>query len=431
MTERARPGYSLYILVLLVAILSLSYADRYLFSILIPAIKEEFGASDTVLGLIAGPGFIVSYVLFTMPLARLADLWSRRRVLALSATLWSAATAACGLATGIVQIAIARFIVGVGEAGALPPAQSMVAELFSERRRASAMGVLTAAPYFGTVAGLTGGGILAAAVGWRDAFLWLALAGLPLALLIWLTGPKRHPASKATPAPRPVPALVAFRQFWAIPSLRLLALGAGLFNIFGYAGATWMPSYFIRSHGMSVVEAGTWLGIGAAVGGVAGSMASGALVDQLRLRDVRWQLRLPALAYLLAFPAAVLMMLVPGGATVSGVPVVALMTVVSGFLSAVWFGPSLSAISSLVAPQERAQAAAIIVVVVSVVGSLFGPVIAGLLSEYLAAWFGPEGLRYGLLLMSTFSLGSALLYWKAAQHYATDLAAPGILGQTE
>ena len=88
-------GYAVYILVLLLALLSLSYADRYLFSILIPAIKAEFGTSDAVLGLIAGPGFTVSFILFTMPLARLADLWSRRRVLALSAIVWSAATAAC------------------------------------------------------------------------------------------------------------------------------------------------------------------------------------------------------------------------------------------------------------------------------------------------------------------------------------------------
>lgn len=424
MTGPASRGYALYILTLLLALLSLSYADRYLFSILMPAIKAEFGTSDAVLGLIAGPGFIVSYILFTMPLARLADLWSRRRVLALSAAVWSAATAACGLALNIWQVAAARVIVGVGEAGAMPPAQSMVASLFSEKRRSSALGVLTAAPYVGTVAGLAGGGALAAIVGWRDAFLWLALPGLPLALLMLLTGPRRAPATNAA-APTPIPAssLEVLKRCWSIRSLRLLALGAGVYNVFGYAGATWLPSYFMRSHGMSLIEAGIWLGIGSAAGGVAGTIASGMLIDRLRDRDLRWQLWLPAFALLLSFPMTMAMLMVPGGATWGGVPVVALLSVVTGFLAATWFGPSLAAVASLVAPGDRAQAGAVLVMVISVVGSLVGPVVAGFSSEWLTPRFGGEALRYGLFSLSLIILASAYLFWRAASFYREDLAA--------
>lgn len=414
-------GYAVYVLLLLVATLSLSYADRYLFSILIPAIKEEFGASDAILGLIAGPGFIVSYILCTMPFARLADLWSRRKVLALSALLWSAATAACGLAVGVVQLAAARFVVGIGEAGAMPPAQSIVAGLFSERRRSGALGVLTAAPYIGTVAGLAGGGALAAAVGWRDAFLWLALPGLPLALLVWLTAPKRASAPLLAGAPR-TSAVAALRRCWAIPSLRLLAIGAGTYNVFGYAGATWLPSYFMRSHGMSLVEAGAWLGIGAAVGGVAGTVASGLLIDRLRERDPRWQLWLPAIAFLLSFPMTLAMLAIPGGTMIAGIPLVALLSVVTGLLAATWFGPSLAAVASLVESHERSQASAILVVTISVVGSLVGPVAAGLASQLLTPAFGDEALRYGLLAVSPIILLASLLFWRAAHHYRADLA---------
>lgn len=414
-------GYAVYMLGLLVAVLSLSYADRYLFSILMPAIKAEFGTSDAVLGLIAGPGFIVSYILFTLPLARVADLWSRRRVLALSAAVWSAATAACGLAGSIGQIAAARVIVGIGEAGAMPPAQSMVSDLFSERRRSSALGILTAAPYIGTVAGLAGGGALAALVGWREAFLWLALPGVPLALLVWLTGPRRAIRPAATNVPRS-DALAALRRCWSIPSLRLLAVGAGAYNIFGYAGATWLPSYFMRSHDMTLVEAGVWLGVGAAVGGVAGTVASGILIDRLRVHDIRWQLRLPALAFLLSFPMTLLMMMVPGGAAVAGVPVVALLSVVTGFLAATWFGPSLAAVSGLVGSADRSQAGAILVVVISVIGSLVGPVVVGFASEWLTPRLGDEALRYGLMGLSVIILVAALLFWRASHHYVADMA---------
>ena len=139
------PAYAAYFLTLLLLANTLSYADRHLFSILIPAIKQEFGVSDSLLGLIAGPGFIVSYIVLTMPLARLADRWSRRGVLAVAAATWSIATAACGIAVNIWQLAMARVVVGVGEAGGMPPSQSLVADLFSERRRTTAMGILSSA----------------------------------------------------------------------------------------------------------------------------------------------------------------------------------------------------------------------------------------------------------------------------------------------
>jgi len=189
--QSSSPPYRFYVLMLLLAANTLSYADRHLFSILIPAIKEEFGASDSLMGLIGGPAFILSYVLLSMPLARLADRWSRRRVLALSATLWSLATAACGAAASVTQLALSRVIVGVGEAGGMPPSQSMIADLYDERRRSGALGVLASGTYFGLVLGLLGGAAVASVWGWRAAFFALALPGLPIALLVWLTGPRR------------------------------------------------------------------------------------------------------------------------------------------------------------------------------------------------------------------------------------------------
>lgn len=416
--------YRFYVLMLLLAANTLSYADRQLFSILIPAIKEEFGASDSLMGLIAGPAFILSYVLLSMPLARLADRWSRRRVLALAAALWSLATAACGAAVSVTQLALSRVIVGVGEAGGMPPSQSIIADLYDERRRSGALGVVASGTYFGLVLGLLGGAAVASVWGWRAAFFALALPGLPIALLVWLTGPRRvrHPT---TQVPSGESLATTIRCCWAIPSFRLLALGVGVFNIFGYAAAIWMPAFFMRSHGMTLIQAGAWLSMGAAVGGIAGSVAAGIIVDKLRVRDERWQLRIPALGYFISFPLFLAMFTLGGGVGLGfgdvHIPWVAILAMATGFLGSLWAGPSFGAAARLVAPQQRAQATALLVVVINLIGSTLGPLLAGVVSDLLTARFAAEALRLSLLLISTLSIAGGALFWRASVHYPHDL----------
>jgi len=422
-----RPAYRTYILLLLLAINAMSYADRHVFSILVPSIKTEFGAPDSLIGLIGGPGFIVSYVLFSLPLARLADRWSRRGVLTLSVMLWSAATAVCGASANLFQLGFSRLIVGVGEAGGLPPSQAIVSSLYDERRRSGAMGILSSATYFGVVLGLVGGAAVAHAWGWRVAFYALALPGLPLALLLWFTGPRQ---GKAESGHRQIPAesmIVGIRRFWAIRSLRNLAIGVGTFNIFGYAGATWLPAFFMRSHGMSMVEAGSWLGIGAAIGGITGSIFSGGIVDYLRRYGEAWQLRVPAIAFLISFPANIIVFTLPGGIGLEigsyHVPGVALMSILTGMLAAMWAGPSFGAAAFLVAPHQRAHAVAMLVVIINVIGSTIGPLLGGIVSDLLKGHFGTESLRVSLLLISVLSACGGLLFWRAAKYYPGDLAA--------
>ena len=420
------PAYAAYFLTLLLLANTLSYADRHLFSILIPAIKQEFGVSDSLLGLIAGPGFIVSYIVLTMPLARLADRWSRRGVLAVAAATWSIATAACGIAVNIWQLAMARVVVGVGEAGGMPPSQSLVADLFSERRRTTAMGILSSGTYFGILLGLAGGAAIAGAWGWRAAFIALAVPGIPLAILIWLTGPKRRRDLAEQTSQSKSPSMIAsIRTCMQIPSLRLLALGMGVYNIYGYAGAVWIPTYFMRSHGMTMLEAGAWLGVGAAIGGIAGSFASGAIVDALVPRNQRWQLRIPAIGFLISFPLTVIMFTLPGGAALhlmgQQVPWVAILSIFTAFLASLWMGPSFSAAARLAPPELRTQAIAMLVVIINLVGSMIGPVVAGSVSDLFTARFGEEALRYSMLLISLLMVLGGVIFWAASRSYARDL----------
>jgi len=416
--------YRWFILVLLLVTNALAYADRHVFSILIPAIKAEFAVSDSVLGLIGGPVFVISFVAFSMPLARLADTWSARGVLAICVAFWSVATAACGAALNVLQLAVARALVGVGEAGGLPPSQSMLSSIFPESRRSSALGIFASATHFGLMLGLVGGAIIAANWGWRAAFFTLAAAGIPLALLIWIVAPRRQGAVAAA---APAGSLIqAAAKCWAVPSYRLLILGVAIFNIFGFGSATWMPTYYIRSHGMSLVEAGAWMGLGSAVGGVAGSFASGFIVDALRPRDMRWQLRLPALGYIVVFPLLVLQFLIPGGYEISfgplNVPAVALVGLLAGFLTAFWAGPAFDAVARLMPPELRAQAMALLVIVISVIGSGLGPVVTGVVSDLLSATQQAESLRYSLLSLSVLALVAGALIWWGSEHFPKDVA---------
>ncbi len=425
-TESHSALYAGYILILLVAINTLSYADRFVFSILIPDIKAAFGTSDSVLGLLGGPAFMISFVLFTLPLARLGDRWSRRGVVAIAATVWSLASAACGLVGNVVQMGIARVIVGVGEAGATPSSQAMIAGLFSERRRSTALGILAAASQLGVVTGLAGGAAIAAHWGWQHAFIALALPGVALGILIWLTGPKQAPTGERGTAGEGSSLMQAVSRYLATPSLRYIALGVGVYNIFGYAGITWLPTYFTRSHGLSVLETGTWLGIGSAIGGVLGTVTSGILVDRLRHRDEGWQLRIPAIGLFATVPLLIVTFLLPGGIRFGfggvSAPGVAVLLLTTAFLSALWAAPAYGAIARLIPPGERAQAVGVFVIIINLIGSVLGPPLAGLASDFLTPLFAHDAMRYSLLSLTVLVFAGAVLATFAARSFKSDLA---------
>lgn len=418
--------YSAYVLILLLAINTLSYADRFVFSILIPDIKNAFGTSDSVLGLLGGPAFMISFVLFTLPFARLGDRWSRRGVVAIAATLWSLASAACGMIGNVVQMSVARVLVGVGEAGAMPSSQAMVTALYGPRRSTTALGILTAASQLGVVLGLAGGAAVAAHWGWRTAFLALSLPGVFLAGLIWLTGPRQVRTPGVEAAGGNASMLHAVRHFLAIPSLRYIAIGVGVNNIFGYAGITWLPAYFTRSHGLSVLETGTWLGIGSAVGGVLGSVSGGLLVDRLRRRNEAWQLRIPAIGMFTSVPLLIVMFLLPGGTTIHlpgiAVPGVIALLLVTAFLGALWTAPSYGAIARLMPVGERAQAVGVMIIIMNLMGSVLGPPLAGLASDILTPLFAHDSMRYSLLALTSLVAAGAVFAVLAARSFKQDLA---------
>ena len=261
------------------------------------------------MGLLTGLAFALFYATLGVPMARLADRWSRRNVLVISMAVWSGMTALCATATSFGQLALYRIGVGVGEAGGVPPSQSLLADIFPPGQRSLAQGVLASGTNIAVLVGLFGGALLADAFGWRSVFWIFGLPGIVLAVVIRLT--VREPVRAPHAATDDGSFWEAIRKIVALPAFPAIAVGVGLTAIVGYGLGAWSPSFMIRVHGLSLVDAGLYLGLIGVFGGILGTLLSAILVDRLAQQDARWQLRLPMVGVLISIPTQTLFLLWP------------------------------------------------------------------------------------------------------------------------
>ena len=299
-TDDAPPSaHRWYVLGVLVCTGVFSIADRLVLSILLEDIKRDFALSDTQLGLLTGLAFSLFYVLFGFPFARLADRRTRKNIVALALTLWSAMTVLCGAAVGFWSLFFARMGVGVGEAGSGPAAQSLLADYFRRHELGRAMGVLSLGSTIGTATGLIAGGLLGEAFGWRMAFVLLGLPGMLLGAILFLTvrEPPRGryaPGGAVEARQRPLGETIA-RLLRNRVYLGVIA-GWAVQIMIGYAIAIWTAPLMIRQFGVSPAVVGTFLGLAFIIGGIPGPIAGGLLIDRLARRDERWRAWLPGIA---------------------------------------------------------------------------------------------------------------------------------------
>ena len=248
------PAYRWYALCVLTLGYIFNFIDRQVMTILLEPIKAEFGATDTEMGLLTGLAFALFYATLGVPMARLADRWSRRNVLSISMAVWSGMTALCATATSFGQLALYRIGVGVGEAGGTPPSQSLLADYFPPQQRSLAQGVLASGTNIAVLVGLFGGALLADAYGWRNVFWIFGLPGIALAVLIRLT--VREPQRELEQLAEDSSLWAAVRQISALPAFPAIALGVGMTAVAGYGLGVWSPSFMIRVHGLTLVQAG-------------------------------------------------------------------------------------------------------------------------------------------------------------------------------
>ena len=404
--DAPRPGYQRYVLALLLAAYTLNAFDRSIVNLLLEPIGREFGASDVQLGLLSGPAFAAFYSTLAIPIAMLADRWSRRNTLVLSILVWSVMTSLYGLAGSFMALVLARIGVAAGEAGASPASHSLIADHFPAERRATALGIYTlGAPAGAMLAGLIGGWG-GEHLGWRGTMLLAGAPGLLLVPLLLLVAEPKQAATITVAKPSFVAMMT---HFASIPAFRHLCAACALHSVAMYGASSFNPTFLARSHGWAGGEIGMLIAMTGA-SGMAGTYLGGFLADRLGSRrgEPRWLLWVSALASLIVIPVQLVCYLG------SGLPMM-IGFVMSSLLSFVFFGPSYAVAQSVATPGTRATAAAIVLFFKSFVGMGIGPVLVGLVSDRFAPVAGDDSLRWGLLLAPAFNLWAAGHFLLAAR----------------
>jgi MFS family permease len=414
--------YKWYVVGVLVLGYVFNVIDRGALGILVQPIKEELGISDTAMGLLTGLAFAVFYSVMGIPIARLADRWSRKHVLALAIGLWSCATAMCGAAVNYFTLFLARSATGVGEAGGSPPSHSLISDYFPASKRATALAIYAMAVPFGTAIGSFASGNLNLMIGWRWTFVAVGAPGLLVAMLVWLTvkEPPRgysdlpHLRAKRTTTP---PFLEVFQFLLTRRSFMHMSLAAALHSIVWYAGSIWNATFLIRSHGMDTGQAGGYLAIFALIGTI-GSFLGGYLSDKMSVRhdDKRWYMWVPGIACIVMVPFTLVSYLAPNMSVV--VPAFSIMVV----LASMFFGPSFAVAQSVATVRMRAVSTSVLLFIQTIIGYTAGPFIAGLLSDLFQESAGNHSLSWGLAIVGVANFWAALHYILGARTYRQDLA---------
>lgn len=415
-TQQAIPSKRGITLLLLVVVYTFNFIDRQIVGILAVPIKADLGLTDTELGLMGGLAFALFYTGLGIPIAMLADRFNRTWIMTIALTVWSAMTAACGLATNFWQLFAARLGVGVGEAGGVAPAYSLIADYFPPGQRARAMSVYSFGIPIGSALGIVFGGVIASMIDWRTAFFAVGLAGIVLAPIFRLLV-KEPPRGGFDPKPasQKAPAFVEIMRTLATkPSFWLASLGASCSSMMGYGLFFWLPSFLVRSFGLTLLDASLFFGAILLIGGMVGIWAGGWLGDRFGQDQRSRYLTIPAIAFVTTIPFYVL------GILSTNLVLTFFVLLVPTALGLVWLGPVISTIQHLVRPNMRATASAVFLFINNLIGIGLGTWALGALSDGLAARFGEDSLRYSILAGTTFYVIAASLFYIASRRLDKD-----------
>jgi MFS family permease len=412
-----------YALGLLIVVYTFAFIDRNIVNVLLEPIRKEFDLADWQLGFFSGTAFGIFYATLGLPIARLADRLPRKRIIGVALAFWSVMTALQGAAVGFASLAVTRVMVGVGEAGCSPPAHSMISDMFRPAERARALGVYAFGIPIGGALGLLIGGWMRELFDWRAAFMVVGVPGVVLSLVVFATlrEPTRGYWEGGT---RPAAhggqdsMLDVFRLLAKLPSFWHLAFAGALHAFYGYGAASFNPVFFERSHGMGPGEYAT---IAAGIGltaGVLGTYLGGALGDRYGAHDVRSYPFVPGVGSVIVIPFVIAIYLAPDARLALGI------SLISGVAGGLYLGPTFAMTQALVPPRMRAQAAAVMLLVLNLIGLGAGPQFVGWLSDLLKPAHGIESVRYALLYTITIGAAwSAIHYWRASRTLGRDLEA--------
>ncbi|MDG2060780.1 MAG: MFS transporter [SAR86 cluster bacterium] len=473
-------------LILLVLVYVFNFIDRQILSVLAEDIKMDLNISDSDIGFLFGTAFAIFYSVFGIPLGKLSDVWSRRKIISLGLGTWSLMTALSGTARSFTSLAIFRFGVGIGESSASPATYSMLSDYFSPKVRSTVLAIYASGLYIGAGIGIFLGGWIVdlwnnafpdislapfGLRGWQVAFMAVGIPGIILAFFTWQIKEPPRGLSENISSPESLsPFREMLKEFIGITPFGLLAspnlikeilvnlfigltifysmfaliiftgdrvqwiaFGIGLYLLscwiqgmkhrdlgvyqiifkskaliassigFGsiafvtYSISAWVPSFYIRNHGISEAEAGTVLGLTAAIGGIIGTISGGILGDLLKRNYPNGRLYIGYIVVILTIPLCL------GLLYAENLYVSYICNFLFHIVTPLWVGIGPATVSDLVLPRMRALAGAFYLLIVSMIGLALGPYSVGFISNTLQ----DQGMNDGESLK--FALASSLV----------------------
>lgn len=415
----------------LTAIYSFNLLDRWALGMGLQSIKASLHLDDAELGLLSGLAFALFYSTVGVPIGWWADRANRVRIISITAVIWSVLVALTGRAANFAQLLLIRMGVGVGEAGCLPPAYSLIADYFPREESPRAFGIYFLAWPLSMLVGLFVAGWLNQLFGWRLMFTVVGTLGFLFAPLAWLTlkeprlGKSKRDATAMSPVGQvqnevcggvPMAFWDTLRELFSIRTYKYLLYSLAL-NYFLNAIFLWLPTFFVRTYGLKTGMLGAWLAVIYGGIGTVSSALGGVIAVRWAKENERLQLAVSAvlsgcygILYIFVFAAQnyhVAFMLL-------------------GIIAAIGYlitGPLFAAMQVTVPVRSRALSISIAFLFANLIGMGLGPLAIGWLSDLLHPEFGVASLRYALLIMSPGYLLPAWYVWKASKVVSTDIEA--------
>jgi predicted MFS family arabinose efflux permease len=399
----ARPGARAWtVLAILAFVYVLNFLDRQLLSILAKPIQDTLHLTDSQLGRIGGLYFALFYCLIGVPVGWLADRTNRVRVLSLACGLWSAATAACGMAVSYPQLVVARMAVGVGEAGGVPPSYALISDYFPPGRRGTALGIYNLGPPIGQALGVALGASIAAYFSWRDAFLVLGFAGVIAALIVLLSvhEPRQGGLDAAPAAGDPAPPKARFwttvGAFFSNPALVLAAAASGVTQIVTYGAGNFTTLLLMREKGMTLQQVAVWYALVVGVCMSGGIFVSGRVIDRFVHRWRAAYAVIPAISLALAAPLFLGFVWAPSW------PLALLFLCGPTSLNYFYLSASVALVQDEARPDQRVLCGALLLLVMNLTGLGVGPTLVGAISDYYRPEHPFDSLQMAFLWLTPF-----------------------------
>ncbi|GAA0322091.1 MFS transporter [Sphingomonas oligophenolica] len=412
-----RPARGGLILGMLCFVYVLNFLDRQLISILAKPIQDALHISDSQLGRITGLYFALFYCFIAIPVGWLADRTNRVRVLSAACALWSAATAACGMVGTYGQLVVARMLVGVGEAGGVPPSYAIISDYFPREKRGTAMAIFNLGPPLGSALGVALGASLAAAFNWRIPFYVIGAIGVVTAIAVYFLidepargGHDAVPAGEEQLAPNGFIATIV--RFFADPILLLASLASGAANFITYGISNFATLFLMREKGMQLNEVAIWYALVVGIGMSGGIYVSGRLIDRFGARTKAAHAFIPALSLFLALPFFLAFAWAPGW------KLALIFLTIPTFLNSFFLPATVTFIQGEVRPDERVISGALLLLVMNFIGLGLGPTYVGMASDFFRPAHGVHALQTAFYALAPMYLIAGVLFLGLARMIA-------------